>query len=704
MAEKRKTELLSPAGSWDALVAAVQSGADAVYLGGTQFSARAGAENFDLEHMAEAVRYCHIRGVKVFVTLNTLLKQKELHEEAVSYALSLYEIGVDALIVQDLGLASLLRLAVPDFPLHASTQMTVHSLAGAQALAKYGFRRIVLARELTFAQIREIKEKVAAEFEIFVHGAICQSYSGQCLFSSFLGGRSGNRGRCAQPCRLPYMLQDGAEQAVKKGYLLSPKDMCLLPHLQEIQQAGIDSLKIEGRLKRPEYVATVTGIYRKYLDSGKKPAPQDIQALLDAFNRSGFTDGYYIGKTGAAMMSYASPSNTSAEKFDAEIKKRFTPSANFRLVDVWGWCEILRGRPMQMTLKDWDGNKVSVWGDVPEEAVSQPLSFERAHAQLSKFGSVPFALKELELTLDEGITVSIRAINALRRAACEALLEQRGQVRRKTAEAASIGLIGSIGDEREELCVEVQTLAQAQAVLKLAPDKLYIPLAIADKLLPFTGKTEIITSLPAIVDNHVEHIYDKIPTKGVRCSSLGAAERLRPGHTVYGSHRLNVYNAAAALFCTEHGFTRVTLSPELNLHDMASLGKNAVMGCDVIVYGHLPLMVMKNCVIKACSGACKKGRTGYRLIDRKRQAFPLLCDPLSCTNTLLNAKPLYMADKIADLKRAGVRKFLLCFTVEEPEACARILEEYKRAVEGVPVTNNRGENSFTRGHFYRGVL
>ena len=704
MEEKRKTELLSPAGSWDALVAAVQSGADAVYLGGTQFSARAGADNFDLEKMAEAVRYCHIRRVKVFVTLNTLLKQKELLESAVSYAGQLYEMGVDALIVQDLGLVALLKVAVPEFVLHASTQMTVHSLAGAQALAKLGFKRIVLSRELTFAQIREIKENVDIELEIFVHGAICQSYSGQCLFSSFLGGRSGNRGRCAQPCRLPYTLKEETGKAVKKGYLLSPKDMCLLPHLREIRQAGIDSLKIEGRLKRPEYVATVTGVYRKYLDNGKSPAKQDIQTLLDAFNRSGFTDGYYTGKTGASMMSYVSPSNTSAERFDAEVKKRFAPNANFRLVDVYGTCEILRGRPMQMTLSDWDGNSVSVQGETPQEAVSQPLCYERAYAQLVKFGGVPFALKELKLNLDEGLNVGIRDLNALRRSACEKLVQVRGDRRVHGGSAVSVGFFGSIGDEKEELCVEVRTLEQAQAVLKLAPDKLYVPLNIADKLSTFTDKTEIITSLPAIVDNHMEDIYDKIPTRGVRCASLGAAARLCGRHTVYGSHRLNVYNAPAALYCTEHGFSRVTLSPELNLREIASLGRNIVNGCDVIVYGHLPLMVMRNCVIKACSGACKKGQAGYRLVDRRKETLPLLCEPLSCTNLLLNAKPLYMADKIDDLKKAGVRKFHLSFTIEEPEQCVNILREYKRAIGGARVLNAREANSFTRGHFYRGVL
>ena len=702
MRKEIKTELLSPAGSWDALVAAVQSGADAVYLGGTEFSARAGAENFDRERLIEAVRYCHIRGVKVFVTLNTLLKQSEV-QSALDFAVFLHEqAGVDGLIIQDIGLAGLLLRACPGLRLHASTQMSVHSIAGAEKLRQLGFKRVVLARELSMQQIMEIKQAVDIELEIFVHGAICQCYSGQCLMSSILGGRSGNRGRCAQPCRLPYELRNPDEKTVKKGYLLSPKDMCLIDHLREIKQAGIDSLKIEGRLKRPEYVAAVTGIYRKYLDSGKHPEQKDRQALLNAFNRSGFTDGYYTGKLGGTMMSYASPSNVSPETFEPEIKQRFAPNANFRLMPVRAECEIRRGKEMQMTLIDVDGNTVTACGEIPRSAVDHTITWERAYAQLSKFGSVPFRLTDLKLQLEDGLSVPISALNALRRAACEKLMECRGAVKTTGNEAASIGYIMSPGDSREELCISVRTLEQAQAVLQVEPDKLYVPLHIADKLSAFTGKTEIITSLPAIVENDKEILYDRIPTKGVLCSSLGAAARLEGRHTVYGDWRLNVYNSFAALFCRENGFAHVTLSPELNLWEIAALG-SVVGESEVIAYGRLPLMVMKNCVIRACNGACGKGKDGYRLVDRRRQEFPLLCEPDSCTNLLFNAVPIYMADKLADLRRCGVKKIRLCFTTEPAQACERIADEYQRAMRGEIVQNSFAENTFTRGHFYRGV-
>lgn len=701
----KNPELLAPAGSWKALCAAVQSGADAVYLGGTAFSARAGAGNFDNEQIIEAIRYCHIRGVKVYAALNTLLKQTEL-KEAFDFACFLRrEAGADALIVQDLGLVKILRESLLDMPLHASTQMTVHSIAGAQKLYELGFKRVVLARELSFEQIKAIKNAVDIELEIFVHGAICQCYSGQCLMSSFLGGRSGNRGRCAQPCRLPYELLDSSGKRMKKGYLLSPKDMCLIEHLQEIESTGINSLKIEGRLKRPEYVASVVGIYRKYINSGEKVSQRDMQALLDAFNRSGFTDGYFTGKTGASMMSYDLPSNISAEKFDAEVKKRCLPNANYRLIDVWAESKILHGSEMEFALTDIDGNTAAVCGSIPQEAETAPLSRERAEAQLSKFGSVPFRLINLKLDLDEGISVAVKEINELRRKACDKLAKKRAEVK----ECKAAGILSAKTeavlkkDEPEELCASVRTAEQARAVLKLEPDKLYVPAHLADKLDGFTGKTEIISLLPVIVDNKNEDIYDKILTRGVMCSSVGAANKLKDSRIVYGDWRLNVYNSAAIRFCEEAGIKRVTLSPELNLREITALG-DCAGAYEVLVYGYLPVMIMKNCIIKACSSMCHKEKGLFFLEDRKKQKFPVLCEPETCTNLLLNSKPLYMADKLSDLKRCGVKKYRLFFTIENPRDCARITEEYQRAIRGQSIKNPFGENAFTRGHFYRGVL
>ncbi len=702
MAQKCTTELLSPAGTWEALAAAVQNGADAVYIGGSAFSARAGAKNFDDTQLCSAVRYCHVRGVKVFVTLNTLIKENEF-EDAVHFASFLRDIGTDGIIIQDFGLASFILKVMPDIRLHASTQMTVHSVSGAKALSELGFKRIVLARELSFEQIKQIKRETDTELEIFVHGAICCSYSGQCLLSSFLGGRSGNRGRCAQPCRLPYELSDKSGGVIKRGYLLSPKDMCLINHLGEIRETGIESLKIEGRLKKPEYVAAVTKIYRKYLDNPMKAQKCDMDTLLDAFNRSGFTDGYFTGKRGGQMMSFNSPSNISEEKFDKDIKKTFAENANFRRIDVRGECTLHRGEKSKFELSDSDGNRVCAYGAEVQNSCGRALEYERVYRQLSKFGSAPFELTDLKLSLDDNVIMPISEINALRREACTLLEEKRACVPEKKDIATSVGMIFP-ADDTLQWSAEVRTQEQAKAVLEYEPDRLYVPRNVADKLKGFTGKTEIVTKLGAIINSEdAPKIYSSIPTKGVMCSDLGSAYALSGKHDLYGSYRLNIYNSKSAGFYREYGFKNVTLSPELSLKDIAAMGSRAAGSYEVMVYGHIPLMTMKNCVIRSCSGKCGTKNGIYYLTDRMKERFAVLCEKESCTNLLLNPKPLYMADKFDELAQAGVKKYMLMFTVENEKECRRICGEYVHAIRGGKAENIMGENSFTRGHFYRGV-
>ena len=694
------TELLSPAGNFEALIAAVQNGADAVYLGGTAFSARAGAGNFDNDSLIEAVKYCHVRGVKVFVTLNTLIKQTEF-DKAAEFAHFLHQAGVDAIIVQDVGLAAYILECVPDIALHGSTQMTVHNIEGAKKLEKLGFKRVVLARELSYEQISQIKKSTNIELEIFVHGAICCSYSGQCLFSSFLGGRSGNRGRCAQPCRLLYELQKD-EKSIKKGYLLSPKDMCLLSYMEEIKKLGIDSLKIEGRLKRPEYVATVTKIYRKYLDNPKKLHKDDVDELLNAFNRSGFTDSYFTANTGANMMSFNSPSNISEEIFNPDIKKSFASGANFRKVDVSAYCTIKCGEKISMTLCDSDDNAVTAYGDVAKKADNTPISYERVQAQLSKFGSVPFNLTSLMIDMDEDITLPISEINALRRNACDMLIKARENAHRDTAQACSYGVIIGKTDENYLLSAEVFTYEQAKALLKLDIDMLCAPSHVIKRLADYKGNTKLVTKLDAIINS--EDVYRNISTNAVMCSSLGASHVLSDRYDVYGDYRLNIYNEASIAFYLSNGFKGVTLSPELSVKDICSLSERARSTCSVLVYGHIPLMTMKNCVIKSCTGKCRKGSTGFYLTDRKNEYFPVVCQSSSCTNLLLNPKPTYMADKLDEIINIGIKRFHLMFTVEKPDECERICSEYIRAMHGEKVENSMGENNFTRAHFYRGVL
>lgn len=704
MTDKKRTELLSPAGTWEALVAAVQSGADAVYIGGVDFSARAGASNFDTEGIISAVKYCHVRGVKVFITLNILIKQSEF-EKAVDFAGFLYESGVDGIIIQDLGLAVYIKDVFSDMRLHASTQMSVHSISGAKALEKLGFERVVVARELSAKQIFEIKQQTNLEIEMFVHGAICQSYSGQCLFSSFLGERSGNRGRCAQPCRLSYTLKNG-DKTIKKGYLLSPKDMCLISHMKEIKNAGIDSLKIEGRLKKPEYVASVTKIYRKYLDEPRTVSKEDMDALFNAFNRSGFTDGYFTEKTGANMMSYNSPSNVSKEKFDKDIKKYFVGNANLKQIDVYAQCVIKKGERMSMTLKDNDNNEVMVYGaEAAALSDNNGLDYKRVYTQLSKFGSVPFNLKKLSLDYDEGVYVSISDINALRRSACDALIKKREKAERHIQNRAFPKYFYETkpNDDKEHINAEVLTYEQAKALIDCGIERLFVPYDVAQKLSGKCKNTNIVLKTDSIINNENEYIYDLIEDKEVMCSSLGAGMRLCASNKVYGDYRLNVYNSYTAYAYLKNGFSRVTLSPELSIKDIEKIDREIVSASNVVVYGHTALMVMKNCVIKSCTGRCMKGEDGFVLCDRMGEEMPLLCRPFSCTNLLLNSKPIYMADKIGDLKKAGVKHFMLLFSTESGSECARVYREYLRAVNGEKVENSMGINNFTRGHFYRRV-
>lgn len=704
---KGKPELLSPAGSWEAMCAAVQNGADAVYLGGSRFSARAGAANFDDTAMEKAVEYCHLRGVAVNVALNTLLKQQEL-AAAVDYAAFLYEIGVDAIIVQDLGLAQMLRLSLPDFPLHASTQMTVLSTAGTKALEKMGFKRGVLARELTEGQIARIRRGTELELEVFVHGALCYCYSGQCLFSSMLGGRSGNRGRCAQPCRLPYELVDESGRSIKSGHLLSPKDLCLLERVGELQAMGINSLKIEGRLKRPEYVGAVTQVYRKYLDNPSAPSRRDMDILADAFNRSGFTQGFYRGERGAEMMSYRTPSNVAPETFPEGIERTFHPDANLRKVSITGRAVLRQGQPSTLTLRDADGNEAVAFGPAPEAALSQSLDRERAARQLSKFGATPFELKDFALELEEGLNLPIGALNALRRDAADQLSAKRINRFQRERQAASVGLIGGgLGrgqGEAVELSVQVRTLSQARAVLPYAPKRIYAPPDTAAALSGEAGNSEIVTRLPDIMMDENGNLVDRIGTKSVQTGIFGLGAQLAERFRVYGDFRLNLYNAWAVHACCDAGFDTVTLSPELTVGELARTLSQSPGKTEVVAYGHLPLMVVKNCVIRAYTGKCARGKDGYVLRDRKNERLPLLCEPDSCVNLLYNAKPLYMADKVEELSRAGVSRLRLDFTIESPERCAQVMRAYCAAVNGEKIERLFSQNEFTRGHFYRGIL
>lgn len=689
---KTGCELLAPAGSMESVYAAAQSGADAIYIGGTTFSARASAGNFTNEEIKDVVNYCHLRGVKVHAALNTLIKQEEF-DEAFRFAVFLYNAGIDALIIQDIGLAMAIKEKIPDFQLHGSTQMTIHNVNDAKVLKELGFSRVVVSRELSFDEIKKIKSEAGIEVEMFIHGAICQSYSGQCLFSSLLGGRSGNRGRCAQPCRLEYeFLTNGS--SVKKGYLLSPKDMCLAGHLNKIKSIGIDSLKIEGRLKRGEYVAAVVGVYRKYLDTDKSFSKEDLNILLNAFNRSGFTDGYFTSKTGSDMMSYKTPSNIAEEQFESSVARLIGPNANERRVKIDMLFTMKRGGVSTLKIRDCDNNQVCISGKHCEDALSKAADFEFAKKQLSRLGSTVFELNSFEADIDEGLGIGASELNELRRQACEELEKARTRNERFCDVSFKVDTKSANRAQNLKLTVQVQNLKQAQIAVKYGAARIYAPKSVAEKLVGCDS--EVFIKCDDITQNP-KCDYKNMLSSHLSNGKDGAA----------GDFRLNVYNSESIKAYKKIGFSSICISPELNFNEIRKLNAD-LSECEILVYGKLPLMLMKNCVIKAISGKCGCGQDkSFYLKDRKREMFTLFCNgKSSCTNTLLNAKPIYMADKMDDIKKSGIGFARLMFWDEGADECEQVLKAYFDAKVGKDFEPPECgmENKFTRGHFYRGVI
>ena len=686
-------ELLSPAGNYRALTAAVQSGADAVYIGGPGFNARQSADNFTIEDIKKCADYCHLYGVDLHVAVNTLIKERELDELA-EYARELNRANVDALIVQDLGAARLIKNICPDMTLHASTQMTVTSVEGVKYLEKQGFSRVVLARELTKSEIENIVKNTNAEIEVFVHGALCMCYSGQCLMSSIIGGRSANRGRCAQPCRLPYELSDS-----KNIYALSPKDLALVNELSELKRIGVKSLKIEGRLKRAEYVSAVTGIYRKYLDCGGKITDADMTELKNAFSRSGFTDGYFKDKTGAGMMSHKTPGNVSDNIFTDAAKRRTEENANVRKIPVSIYASLKENDVLRVTMTDGDYNSVTAEGTLKaEKAINAPMDADKLTVQLNKLGQTPFSAEEVYTDIDEGIIIPVREINETRRRACEMLIGERIKRDTKSETEFVWGHKNKKENKRVLLTAECETIEQARECIDAGIDVLYVPQSVYDEIgdtnSPFfrngIGDTKVVVRALDIFEK------EKITADSVMVSSPAAADYYRIKE-LYGGTRLNVYNSLTA---DEFKYMElVTLSPELNIGEARAAAKNTAAKCEVIAYGRITLMLMKNCPVKAL-GKCIKGV--QKLRDRKNQEFPILCSP-SCIARLINSKPIFTADKITDILSIGADAMRLIFTVESAEETAKIIKLYKNAMNGENVCNPFSENSFTRGHYYRGV-
>lgn len=683
-------ELLAPAGSIDSLRAAVQSGADAVYLGGSRFSARSFAKNFELSDLKETIDYCHLRGVKVHIAANTLIKENET-DDFIEYIGEINRLGADAVIIQDFGMAKAVIRRYPDLAVHASTQMTCASLNTAKMLEAEGFSRIVLARELDERAIEKIVNGVNTEIEVFVHGAICMSYSGQCLMSSMIGGRSGNRGMCAQPCRLPYNFYQNGKN-VNKGYLLSPKDMCLVNNLNRLCDIGVNSLKIEGRLKRSEYVSAVVGIYRKCIDEKRCATDSEFEELKNAFNRSGFTDGYFAGNVGRNMMTYKNPSNISENKFSEEAIKRCETNTEIKKIPVSINAKLEIGKPLMVTIGDFEGNSCSVSGEVCSEvARNRPIDAIRIEEQVKKMGQTPFLTDKISVTVDDGIILPIGEINAVRRKAVLELCEKRTALSERRTLKTNENIENIIPNEIS-LSAKVRNIQQAKVCIHKGIKRIYAPYSVICELSKTFDEVEFVQTMPPIDKegkNECINSYDNI-----LINSLGQTSNIEKKY--FADYRMNVFNSYS--LNELKGFSCVTLSPELTINEIKNIKKP--VDTEIIAYGRIPLMTFENCPVRANS-RCEGKNAVNELIDRKNERFLLMCAD-GCFSELLNSKPIYMADKLSDLTNTGVRYLRLDFTDESTGECERILSEYQNAMKKGQA-NPAKENTFTRGHFYKKI-
>ena len=692
-------ELLAPAGSMEALRAAVCNGADAVYLGADTFNARMNARNFSAADLQEAVVYCHVRGVKVHLTLNTLVLDREMPRAAELIRMAA-SCGVDAFIVQDLGMVSLCRQLAPDVPIHASTQMSIHSLEGVLEAAALGCSRVVLARELPADEIAHICKKSPVEIEVFVHGALCMCYSGQCYLSSVIGRRSGNRGQCAQPCRLPY----GYGRFESTRYPLSLKDNCLAGELDELRRMGVASIKIEGRMKRPEYVAIVTRAYRTVLNGGKL-TQADLQELETAFSRQGFTDGYFKGQTGSDMFGRRQESEDTADLF-ASARATYEQGETQR-IGVRFYAMIHCGQPARLAVEDPDGNLCRTYGPVPEQAVYRSLTAQDLEQQLKKTGGTPYLCTSVRSSLDPDLMLPASAINAMRRDVIAELTAKRGRAEKLHLNAYDEpprydGISGE-----PQLTVAVRTADQITSrMLSMKPTVLYVPLSELVEHPELRQRVGVETQLAAIlprviwsgelvpIARQLRTVYD-MGVRQVLAGNLGQLHIARAaGFAVRGDFGLNIVNSRAMRYLREQGLDSQLLSFELTLPQIRDISK--AVPAEVLIYGRLPLMLMENCVIKNRTGTCTCQTGTVRLVDRVGEEFPIVKDPGTCRNVLLNGKKLYLLDKKDAFRGMGLWALRLQFTTENPSEIDKVLMDYQgRAVFDAGI--------YTRGLYSRGV-
>lgn len=690
-------ELLAPAGSMESLRAAVQNGANAVYLGCGIYNARQGAKNFTPQALTEAVKYCHVRDVAVHLTLNTLVSDKET-QELVQLIRHAAQSGVDAFIVQDLGVVRLCRQIAPHIPIHGSTQMTIHSLPGVLLCAAWGLSRVVLSRELSREEIRYICQNSPIEIEVFGHGALCMCYSGQCYLSAAIGGRSGNRGRCAQPCRQSYGYGRWQNQ-----YPLSLKDSCLVRELKELEQMGVASLKLEGRMKRPEYVAAVTGIYRKALDTHMVTREME-KTLLDAFNRQGFTQGYYDGILGGEMLGVREDTRENAAFFK-ELRQTYetgeTPLVPIRFQAV------VRPGLTQLTVIDPQNRVCTAQGPAPETARVAELTKEVLIARLTKTGGTPYRCVKAVVEIEPGLSLSASAINGLRRDVLNQLTALRA--RRDVPALGRPERIPNYRTPQEPPVYNIQVTTKEQItgrLLKMQPNLLYVPLHLLTEDAAFArdlvGKVRVCPVLPRVVhDGELARLKEQLRSLralGIREALVGNLGLLLPvrecGMHPRGDFGLNIYNSAALQSIREMELRSQCLSFEMTLPQIRDTKKG--LPCEILAYGRLPLMITENCLIRGRTGQCTCHLGSAKLVDKTGSEFPVIRDGNTCRSVLLNGKKLYWLDRQEDLARLGLWAVRLYFTTENPQEVDRVLSACRSGEAMDP-------GACTRGLYLRGL-
>ena len=746
----KKIELLAPAGSLETLKAVCAAGADAVYLGGGQFGARAYAKNFTQDELLYAIDYVHLHDKKLHLTVNTLLKNRELEDQLYAYLLPYYEHGLDAVIVQDAGVFAFIKKFFPGMELHASTQMTIAGAEGAGFWKEAGADRVVLARELSLDEIRHIHETLDIELECFVHGALCYCYSGQCLFSSMLGGRSGNRGRCAQPCRLPYsVIQDGYALAKGELYPLSPKDLCAIDLLPELLKAGVSSLKIEGRMKQIQYAAGVTAIYRKYLDlmdENYAVAEKDRKALLELGNRSGFTAGYLRGEKGREMMSLKSPKHTSSS---AEKESETAVNENKRLLN--GVCTCRQGSPICLTVTDAaSGQTVSVYGGEITRAQKAPAQSKDVEKVLCQTGDTDFQFASMQVELDENSFIPKQFLKSVRREALQKIQNELLQTYRRRVpvavqedisedsslhhirsidaeplhaemsdtESLRIGQIFAVCDTMEQLTIctkkdYIQTIAlQLQSLM---PGQQCSAMAQAAQLCADNRK-QFLLAFPSVFRLQTAEFYEKqwncilkLQNDGMidgflakNYDTLGFLRRMGvPDGRVWLDSQLYMFSARSASFFREQGYRNRTLPLELNAKELRRLPQD---GSILIIYGHAPFMVSSQCVNKTISGCDREGQT-LELVDRYGKHLPVKNYCSVCCNVVYNTVPtLLISDRTwLEVERIRPQALRMDFTVENEDETAAVLALYEKQVLGQHPSVAPFHGESTRGHFVRGV-